>query len=57
MQIGTRSDGLGVYEFEYVWGGGRRTGLMAQEVREVYPHAVGERAGFLTVDYAAVPGV
>lgn len=56
-RIGTRSDGLGVYEFEYVWGGGRRTGLMAQEVREVYPHAVGERAGFLTVDYAAVPGV
>lgn len=55
VQIGTRPDGLAVYEFEYVWGGGRRTGLMAQEVRELYPDAVVEMAGgFLAVDYRRV---
>lgn len=55
VQIGTRADGLGVYEFEYVWGGGRRTGLMAQEVRELYPDAVLEMpGGFLAVDYRRV---
>jgi hypothetical protein len=55
VQIGTRADGLGVYEFQYVWGGGRRTGLMAQEVRELYPHAVLEMpGGFLAVDYRRV---
>lgn len=55
VQIGTRPDGLAVYEFEYVWGGGRRTGLMAQEVRELYPEAVVEMVGgFLAVDYRKV---
>lgn len=55
VQIGTRPDGLGVYEFEYVWGGGRRTGLMAQEVRDLYPDAVLEMpGGFLAVDYRRV---
>lgn len=54
-KIGTRPDGLGVYEFDYIWGGGRRTGLMAQEVREVYPDAVVEMDnGFLAVDYGKV---
>lgn len=53
-RVGTRSDGLGVYEFEYVWGGGRQVGLMAQEVLDVYPDAVGESGGYLTVDYSKV---
>jgi hypothetical protein len=53
-RVGTRSDGLGVYEFEYVWGGGRQVGLMAQEVMGVYPEAVGESGGYLTVDYSKV---
>jgi hypothetical protein len=53
-KIGTRPDGLGVYEFEYVWGGGRQIGLMAQEVQEVYPDAVGEAGGYLTVNYSKV---
>ena len=53
-KIGTRPDGLGVYEFEYVWGGGRQIGLMAQEVLGVYPDAVGESGGYLTVDYGKV---
>ena len=54
VKIGTRPDGLGVYEFEYVWGGGRQIGLMAQEVQGVYPDAVGEAGGYLTVNYSKV---
>lgn len=53
-KIGTRNDGLGVYEFDYVWGGGRQVGLMAQEVQQVYPDAVSERGGYLMVDYGKV---
>lgn len=53
-KIGTRPDGLGVYEFEYIWGGGRQIGLMAQEVQGVYPDAVGETGGYLTVNYSKV---
>lgn len=53
-QIGTRPDGLNVYEFDYIWGGGRQTGLMAQEVQSVYPGAVSESGGYLMVDYSKV---
>jgi hypothetical protein len=54
VKIGTRSDGLNVYEFDYVWGGPRQVGLMAQEVLNVYPDAVAEVDGYLTVDYGKV---
>jgi hypothetical protein len=54
VRLGTRSDGLGVYEFEYIWGGGRQIGLMAQEVAILYPEAVGESGGYMTVDYGKV---
>lgn len=54
IKIDTRPDGLGVYEFEYIWGGGRQIGLMAQEVQGVYPDAVGEAGGYLTVNYSKV---
>lgn len=54
VRIGTRDDGLGVYEFNYVWGGPRVTGLMADEVRLVYPQAVGSTGGYDTVDYSKV---
>jgi hypothetical protein len=53
-KIGTRPDGLSVYEYEYIWGGGRNIGLMAQEVNAVYPHAVGVVDGYLTVNYNQV---
>lgn len=53
-QIGMRPDGLNVYEFDYIWGGGRQTGLMAQEVQSVYPGAVSESGGYLMVDYSKV---
>ena len=53
-RLGTRPDGLHVYEYEYIWGGGRQIGLMAQEVNAVYPHAVGVVDGYLTVNYSQV---
>ncbi len=53
-QIGTRADGLNVYEFNYIWGGKRQVGLMAQEVQSIYPSAVSESNGFLMVDYSKV---
>jgi hypothetical protein len=53
-QISTRPDGLNVYEFDYIWGGGRQVGLMAQEVKAVYPGAVSESGGYLMVDYSKV---
>lgn len=44
-------DGINVYEYEYVWGGGRTVGVMAQEV----PHAAAVHpSGFLMVDYSKV---
>ena len=53
-KIGTRTDGLNVYEFEYIWGGGHQVGLMAQEVQGVYPNAVSESGGYLIVNYSKV---
>jgi hypothetical protein len=53
-QIGTRPDGLNVYEFDYIWGGKRQVGLMAQEVQTIYPNAVSESGGYLMVDYSKV---
>jgi|LakMenE18May11ns_1017448.scaffolds.fasta_scaffold9935944_3 hypothetical protein len=53
-KISTRNDGLNVYEFDYIWGGGRQIGLMAQEVQGVYPDAVSESGGYLMVNYSKV---
>lgn len=53
-RVGTHPCGVPLYEFEYIWGGARRIGVMADEVLRVNPAAVGERAGYLTVNYAAL---
>lgn len=53
-KISTRPDGLNVYEFDYIWGGGRQVGLMAQEVQGLYPDAVSESGGYLMVNYSKV---
>jgi hypothetical protein len=53
-KLNRRSDGLNVYEFEYIWGGGRQIGLMAHEVQSVYPDAVSESGGYLMVNYSKV---
>lgn len=47
-----RLDGLGIYLYEYVWGGGQRMGVMADEVAVYRPEALGPVInGFATVDY------
>lgn len=39
-RIGTLANGLPVYTFEYIWGGGQQVGVMADEVEKVLPDAV-----------------
>lgn len=51
VRIGTRADGLGLYQWDYVWGGPRATGVMANEVRAKYPGAVFQVGGYDMVDY------
>lgn len=53
-KIGTMADGLGVYQYEYKWGGSSQIGVMADEVAVLrpaahIPNAVGE---YSAVDYA-----
>lgn len=53
VKLATRPDGIGIYEFDYIWGGGRQVGVMAQEVAKVIPEAVTTMAnGFLAVYYS-----
>lgn len=49
-------DGLGVYDFDYVWGGSRQRGVMADEVEALRPWALGPKTdeGYATVDYGAL---
>lgn len=55
VKIGTRADRLNVYAYEYVWGGGMQIGVMADEVRAIYPGAViAMPGGYSAVDYARI---
>lgn len=56
VKVGTRADGLGIYQWNYIWGGPRMTGVMADEVRRVYPGAVVQINGFDAVDYSKLGG-
>ena len=49
-------DGLGWYEFGYIWEPAKRlVGVMADEVAKLREHALGpKRAGYATVDYGAL---
>lgn len=49
VRVGTHPLGIGIYEYDIF--GERQTGVMADEVLTVKPDAVGEVAGYLTVDY------
>ena len=51
-KVGTLDNGLPVYAYEYVWGGGQHIGLIAQDVEKLHPGAVGEVNGIKTVNYA-----
>ncbi|MCP4001670.1 MAG: tail fiber domain-containing protein [Gammaproteobacteria bacterium] len=50
-QLGITPGGHNWYEYEYIWGGGKQQGVMAQEV----PHAaVMMPNGYLAVDYSRI---
>lgn len=51
-RIGTHKSGVGIYEYDYIWGGEKQIGVMAQELEKVMPEAVFEIDGFKGVDYA-----
>lgn len=46
--------GMNVYDFNYKWSPERHRGLMAQEVEQVKPEAVGEINGLKYIDYGKV---
>lgn len=55
-RVGELSDGLGVYDFDYIhpsFGEGRQRGVMAEEVAQLRPWALGAKIGgeFATVHY------
>ncbi len=50
VHVGTWKNGLNVYEYDIF--GRRERGFMADEVFARFPHAVGVREGYLTVNYA-----
>lgn len=53
-QVGTLSDGLGVYSYDYIWGE-PSVGVMADEVAQLRPWALGAPVnGFATVNYEAL---
>ena len=55
VRVGTHPLGFGLYEFSYVGRVARHTGVMAQEVLQIAPHAVVCGAdGFYRVDYGAI---
>jgi len=50
--VGKLNDGQNVYAYKYAAGGPAQIGLMADEVAQRYPEAVGQRPdGLMTVDY------
>jgi hypothetical protein len=53
-KIGQLANGLGVYTYRYIFGTKERVGLMADEVRAMFPHAVHSNRGYLSVDYDEV---
>lgn len=53
--VGREPDGLGIYLCRYVWSRTRKLMVMADEVAELRPWALGPtRAGFATVNYGAL---
>lgn len=54
VKVAELEDGLGVYDYDYVWGK-RDRGVMADEVAQLRPWALGPvRGGFQTVIYGAL---
>lgn len=58
VKLGTRTDGLGVYEFSYANDNTRWVGVMADEVKRARPDLVLEDAeGIMSVNYAGLPAL
>jgi len=52
VKIGELDNGIGVYEFNYLWDAPRIVGVLAQEVMNVTPEAVRKIGEYLSVDYS-----
>jgi hypothetical protein len=50
-QVGKTNDGQNIYRYNYKGDPRSQIGLIAQEVAQEHPEAVGQRDGYLTVDY------
>jgi hypothetical protein len=55
VKVGRDPNGLGIYDWTYVWNGPRYRGFMADEVEQLYPHAVYDVGGFKALNYAEIP--
>lgn len=56
-QIGSLDDGIGIYQFNYIGDNIPTVGVMANEVAEIQPDALGPVVdGFMTVDYDKLKG-
>jgi hypothetical protein len=53
-RIGISIMGFPVYAFDYIWGGDRQVGVMAQDVVKVMPEAVSTIGGYMAVDYGMI---
>lgn len=58
-RVGTLANGIPVYSFRYKAGGPQMTGVMADEVEQILPHAVvkGAWMGYDAVDYSQLGGM
>ena len=50
-QVGKTNDGQNIYRYNYKGDPRSQIGLIAQEVAQDHPEAVGQKDGYLTVDY------
>jgi hypothetical protein len=58
IPVGKTRDGLTLYQFRYVDGSGPFMGVMAQEVEQTKPEALGPMVnGYMTVNYDRIEGV
>ena len=55
VKIGSRPDGLNVYAYNYLWSDDPQIGVMADEVKQIKPHAVVTLDnGLMAVNYGAL---
>ena len=53
-RIGSLPSGLPLYSYRYLWSDAPQVGVMARAARELFPDAVAEIDGFLSVDYSRI---